>query len=131
MPLLKILPSLWILPVAEIIPLTFKLVSVPMLVIFGCAFVVTVPATLAFATVPLTLAPLTLYAVVAILAVATVPLTFAPLMLDKFPASPVKLPAITLPVVTISPVTGVFATTIALLPKNRSLPFVEILVVPI
>ena len=49
----------------DILPETLKLVSVPTLVIFGCAAVVTVPAVVALDTVPDTLAPATLLAVVA------------------------------------------------------------------
>ena len=79
-------------------PFTFKLVNVPTLVMFGCAFVVTVPATDAVATVPVTLAPETLYAIRAVLALPTVPLIFAAVMFDKLPPSPANLPAITLPV---------------------------------
>jgi len=40
-----------------ILPVTAKLVKVPVLVIFGCAAVVTVPAVVASGTVPVTLAP--------------------------------------------------------------------------
>ena len=47
------------------LPDTFKLVSVPTLVILGCAFVYTVPATKLLPTCPDTLAPATLLAVVA------------------------------------------------------------------
>ena len=52
-----------ILPVVDISPLAVKLVNVPTLVMFGCAFVVTVPAVpalvanVALATVPVTLLP--------------------------------------------------------------------------
>ena len=57
------------------LPETLKLVSVPTLVMFGCAFVYTVPATNALPTCPETLAPATAFAVVAN---ATAPLTLAP-----------------------------------------------------
>ena len=52
------------LPLA-ILPVTSKLVSVPTEVMFGCAFVYTVPATSALPTCPETLAPATALAVVA------------------------------------------------------------------
>ena len=45
------------LPVVETNPLEVIEVSVPTLVIFGCALVVTVPAVTALVTLPLTLAP--------------------------------------------------------------------------
>ena len=45
------------LPVVLINPLEVILVSVPTEVIFGCAFVVTVPAVTALVTLPETLAP--------------------------------------------------------------------------
>ena len=45
------------LPVVEINPEEVTLVSVPTEVIFGCAFVVTVPAVTAEVTLPETLAP--------------------------------------------------------------------------
>jgi hypothetical protein len=50
---------------ADTLPVISKLVSVPTLVILGCAFVYTVPATKLLPTCPLTLAPATLFAVVA------------------------------------------------------------------
>ena len=53
---------------AVTVPLTFKLVSVPTLVILGCAFVYTVPATNALPTCPDTLLPVTLNALPAKLA---------------------------------------------------------------
>ena len=73
-----------ILPVAFTTPLVVKLppltlpvtvrdVNVPTLVIFGCAFVYTVPATNALATCPDTLAPATEFAVVANVAKLAVP----------------------------------------------------------
>ena len=59
-------PAVNILP-PVVLPVTVKLVNVPVLVIFGCAFVVTVAAVptalpadsayVALATVPVTLAP--------------------------------------------------------------------------
>ena len=78
-------------------------VNVPTLVIFGCAFVVTVPAvvasetepetlapatelaTVAYATAPETLAPATAFAVAAY---DTSPVTLAPTKADKPPPSP-------------------------------------------
>ena len=66
---------------AVIFPLTAKLVSVPTLVIFGCAFVVTVPAVVALVAEP---------ALVAYVALATVPVTFAPARLVKFAPDPIK-----------------------------------------
>ena len=48
-----------------ILPVTSKLVSVPTDVIFGCAFVYTVPATNALLTCPLTLEPVTEFAMFA------------------------------------------------------------------
>ena len=50
---------------ADILPLTVRLVNVPTEVIFGCAAVVTVPAVVAVETAPDTLAPATEFAVVA------------------------------------------------------------------
>ena len=55
------------------LPVTATLVSVPTDVIFGCAAVVTVPAVVAALTVPDTLAPATLFAVVAYVAKLAVP----------------------------------------------------------
>ena len=54
---------------ASTLPVTFNELSVPTLVIFGCAAVVTVPAVVALVAEP---------ALVAYAALATVPVTFAP-----------------------------------------------------
>ena len=75
------------------LPLTLKLANVPVLVMFGCAAVVTVPAVVALValpTAPLTLLPATLLAVVAY---ATAPFTLAPLMYVILLPLPLKLPA--------------------------------------
>ena len=92
------------LPVVTL-PETANEVKVPVLVMFGCALVVTVPALVAKATVPDTFAPATAFAVVA---KETAPVTFAPGSDDRlapFPVTYVKtppvpktLPADTLPV---------------------------------
>jgi hypothetical protein len=83
---------------------------VPKLVILGCAFVVTVAAVVAvpdvvanvaFATVPVTFAPATLFAeldTVACVALATVPVTFAPVKFVSNAPLPDKPPEkVTLP----------------------------------
>ena len=66
LPLPENTPVFAVIFAAVILPLTPKLVNVPVLVMFGCAFVVTVPAVVvlpdvtayvALATVPVTLAP--------------------------------------------------------------------------
>ena len=58
-------PSDTLAPLSAVFPVTVNSVSVPTLVIFGCAFVYTVLATNALATCPDTLAPATAFAVVA------------------------------------------------------------------
>ena len=93
-------------------PETVSDVKVPVDVILGCAAVVTVPAVVAKATVPLTFAPATALAVaanvtcpltlapataLAVVAYATAPVTFAPVIALKFapfPATYVKTPPV-------------------------------------
>ena len=73
---------------ASTLPETFNEVNVPVEVMFGCAAVSTVPdvsAYVAFATVPLTLAPATAFAVAANV---TSPLTLAPATEFATPANP-------------------------------------------
>ena len=68
------LPAIVVSP-ADNAPVTAKVVSVPTDVIFGCAFVYTVPATSALPTCPETLPPATAYAFNAL---PTLPVTLAP-----------------------------------------------------
>jgi hypothetical protein len=83
------------LALGVMLPLTTNPVSVPTLVMFGCAFVVTVPAVVAlpdvsayvaFATAPETLAPATALAVVAKFAKLTVPTMLLALTLNASPS---------------------------------------------
>jgi len=82
-------PKLTFAPVKDAFPDTVRLVSVPVLVIFGWAAVVTVPAIVAAGTVPDTLAPATALAVVA---KGTVPVTLAPAIALKPLPLPVNTP---------------------------------------
>ena len=80
LPVDEINPPVKILPLV-VLPVTLKLVNVPTLVMFACAFVVTVPAVVAEVAVP---------DVVANVALATVPVTLAPVRLvNKLPL-PIK-----------------------------------------
>ena len=98
-PVAVINPLVIKLPPATL-PNTLKALSVPTLVILGCAFAVTVPAVVALVAVP---------ADVAKVALATVPVTLAPVIAlspDPLPLmlAPLMLPvALTLPAVLILP----------------------------
>ena len=83
LPIAVIKPAVLIFP-ATALPLTDTEVSVPTLVILGCAAVVTVPAVPAVVAVP---------AFVAFVALATNPVTFAPVS----DVNPAPLPKNTLP----------------------------------
>ena len=84
------------LPVVETRPLEVILVSVPTLVMLGCAFVVTVPAVTAEVTLPLTLAPCML------LIVLPLPMNCPAVIVEVALINPLvnKLAPVTLPVTT-------------------------------
>ena len=98
------------LPPITVLPATSRLVNVPTLVIFGCAFVVTVPAVVAEVAVP---------AEVANVALATVPLTLPPVILDNPDPLPLMLPPVILPVVNMG-----FEPNAAKLAATLALPYV-------
>jgi hypothetical protein len=101
------------LPPITVLPLTSRLVNVPTLVIFGCAFVVTVPAVVAL------VALVAVAALVANVALATVPVTLPPVIEPSPDPLPLILPPVILPLVLMG-----FEPNAAKLAATLALPYV-------